>query len=131
MKKLVASLLIILYSMASMGANIVTHFCMGDPMDTSLGYAETALCSECPMSQHMQENPEDCCTAENTFVKVLADQDYAPALTVPSVPVFTVNFILPELNALTFSDTDHHSEITGSDIPPKIPIYQRNCIYRI
>lgn len=130
MKKLVSLLLIMVYSFAMAGTTIAMHYCMGEKVNTTMGYSEQAICEFCHMEKHTGDDFSHCCKDENQFLKVIIDQDLSSFAQAPQTPVL---FISPRIFSNNFPLCNRDkSPIYGEQIdPPDIPVYQRNCNFRI
>lgn len=107
------------------------HYCMGDLVETNVFYDDGAPCSNCGMEKEKSE-ASGCCTNENEFVK--SDQ---PQLT-PEASLFllqslshAISFSYIEIPVAFSSITEENPSANAPPDKPDIPIYKRNCVYRI
>lgn len=129
MKKLIAFLLITVYVFATAGTTIAMHYCMGDPVGATLGYSEQQVCEFCHMEKHSGEDMSHCCKDDHQFVKVSADQDLSVKTASPKMPVATISFF--ECHASVALMADAMVAFEKRMDPPDIPVFQRNCNFRI
>ena len=125
MKKLFSILLLLIYTAASSGTVMSTHFCMGEFAGISIGENQQEQCGYCGMED------AGCCHDLLQVVKldgsqlekastVTFDYKFSDRTTTPTFPVFI--FFSSEKNKL------RQSFSTDPDGPP---IYLRNCVFRI
>ncbi|MCO6496898.1 MAG: hypothetical protein J5I50_04450 [Chitinophagaceae bacterium] len=128
MKKLAAIFFATLYFLATAGTVIAMHYCMGNELGVTLGYAESEICDNCHMDKNVGTQ-SGCCSDENHFVKLTVDHQVPDYVSTPQMPVV---FISTEV-VLGISDATLNKpvRITDKVDPPDIPIYTRNCNYRI
>lgn len=113
MKRVVLSILAVLYLSASTGTTVDMHYCMGKLVDWTLAHEDSSSCGNCGMEKKGTDN--GCCKDEQKFFKNTDDQKTAsqqvqvPVLQISDLPeqrqelpdpafaVFTVE--LPKANA--------------------------------
>lgn len=130
MKKAVVLLLIFVYTFAMAGTTIAMHFCMGERIGTSLGYEEQNECELCHMEKHTTNDLDHCCKDTHQFVKVNLDQDIAPVISSPSIPLFFISHLVSGRQYVIFTAWDEMATAEAA-VPPDTPVYQRNCNFRI
>ena len=125
MKKLLAILLLLVYTAASSGTVMSTHFCMGEFAGISIGEKQQDECGYCGMED------ADCCHDLLQVVKIDDSQlvkassvtfDYKFVALTPSSAVPNVLLFNGERNILNYR---------SSIDPGGPPIYLRNCVIRI
>ncbi len=130
-KKIFAAILAILYFTATTGATVHLHFCMGKLVDESLWHNETEQCSKCGMDLGHQAN--DCCKDVHKQVKLqndhyLADMNFQVSqFSAIALPVAFIEIPAAEIASIA-------EDNPVSNAPPRsrdIPIYKRNCVFRI
>ncbi|RPD43459.1 HYC_CC_PP family protein [Paracnuella aquatica] len=72
MKKVLSTILLILYFTFSAGATMHLHFCMGEFAGISLSDTNTGTCGKCGMESHDEKN--DCCKDVPVSFKITDDQ---------------------------------------------------------
>lgn len=77
MKKLLVTILALVYFGSSTGAMMHLHYCMGQLAETSFSKNNNATCSKCGMKTSQKKR--GCCKDESKFVK--NDQDQKASLT--------------------------------------------------
>ena len=133
MKRILASILLIIYAVTSSGTSIHVHYCMGKLADWSLwSDSREKTCRKCGMEQ--QENVDNgCCHDVNSWVKIQDDQKASFAL----FQLFKIspdqhNYIAAENNQAALTENlRFHPE---SHAPPRswdVAIYKRNRVFRI
>lgn len=120
MKSLLTVLLLIFYTLSSVGASVSTHYCMGKVRKCQCNKAKEA------------SNKVHCCKDTVTFVKV---QDvHAPQFAPDqkkqsySTSVKLLNYAITENNFSANTNSYWKRYIIRSSVPP---IYKLNCHYRI
>lgn len=129
MKKTVAFFLILSYFFAMAGTTIAMHYCMGEKVSTTLGYEEQNTCEFCHMEKHSDEDSNKCCKDDHQFVKLNADQDLSSFATSPLVVITYLSSFLSAHHTLPAESLT--KDIITQVVPPDLPVYQRNCNFRI
>ena len=130
MKKVVLSILALVYFFAVTGWEINIHYCMGRVDNVSLLTIEKDTCSTCDMSG---ADKQGCCHDENQFVRLAQDQKqpnyYQYQLVVPESAVLSNQLndtISPGISILQAEN------IIELDLPPpSTPLFIRNQVFRI
>ena len=127
MKKILASILAVLYLTSSVGATVHLHYCMDKLIKWSLIRDDGDKCDKCGM-----EKDGDCCKDENKLVKSSTDQNIASSavqyIQILSVAT-TIDFITPENHSTSLIE-----EYPICHAPPLLStwdIYILNCVFRI
>lgn len=132
MKKFVTAILAVLYLGASSGATVHMHYCMGKLADWGFGLQNSETCGICGM-ENSNEADNGCCTDEQKFIKDDSAQKITEcnlpfmqliATAVPTSYIPTHAIILPSLT----------EESHNCNAPPRtraVPVYIRNCVFRI
>ena len=124
-KKLLAILLLLVYTAASSGTVMSTHFCMGEFAGISIGEKQQEQCGYCGMED------AGCCHDLLQVVKldgsqlekassVTFDNKFSAYTPIPTLPILF--FFNGEKNNLS----QNSSTVLGGP-----PIYLRNCVFRI
>jgi len=138
MKKVLATILAIIYLSTSMGATVHMHYCMGKLVDWGLLDHSGENCSSCGM-QNMQAAEgskvakKDCCRDEHRQIKTDKEQkpgqsfiEFAkiiPSAAILSYSAWTDPFIASPVLALPV--------VKGPPLNTGIPVFLRNCNFRI
>src|SRR5437868_537361 len=67
MKRILVTILSILYMASAMGATVHLHYCMGEFMDASLMHRDEHKCGKCGMLKTEKDN--GCCKDEHKTLK--------------------------------------------------------------
>jgi hypothetical protein len=138
MKKLFATILAIVYLSTSMGATVHLHFCMGKLTSWSLANQDKESCGYCGMPKNSTNSQGiavkgGCCKDTQTVVKLDKDQKASEsAYKVFSLPADTLsgNFVnLPDRYIASLT-VDYPTTNAPPD-PDKVPVFIRNCAFRI
>ena len=128
MKKVLASILLVLYITASSGIVINLHYCMNRLSSAKLSIVKSEICSKCGMESNDRNK---CCHSE---VKVIKIQD------VQKLSELNYNFISFKLYAdrpfvimnEALASTDDFSFVSDHSPPiSKQDTYLVNCVFRI
>ena len=132
MKKLIVTILALIYITTSTGATVHLHYCMGQLADWGLGCDNSKTCGECGM-QELDKKKDDCCKDEHKFVKNDNDQKYSEAgfyfmqvLALALPPSF--------FEFQTYYFPSPTEGIPMSHAPPRgsgVALYIRNCVFLI
>jgi hypothetical protein len=131
MKKLLLSILTLVYLVSTSGAMLETHFCMGKLADWSIGHTQSDTCGTCGMEKS-EEQDNGCCTDERTFIKNTTDQKTGNPILTPA-PFFESpeslalayphDFVLSTVTAKPWGDAENRRSNT--------PLYILISIFRI
>jgi hypothetical protein len=137
MKKVLATILAIIYLSTSMGATVHLHYCMGKLVAWGLLDHSGKNCTSCGMQNMPNEGckvaKKDCCRDEHRQIKTDKDQksDQSSlefAKIIPSVAILSYNtwtdpFVASSVMALPV--------VKGPPLHTGIPVFLRNCNFRI
>jgi hypothetical protein len=137
MKKLLATILTLLYLSTTMGATLHLHYCMGKLISWGFTDSDSKNCTFCGMpkvskDEHCMAMKKDCCKDEHRKFKVDKDQKTTkPAFKSFDLPVFTLAGQIAKL-----PDHDPSPAIVGhpdANAPPGDPgpLFLRNRSFRI
>lgn len=132
MKKFIAAILAVLYLGTSSGATIHMHYCMGKLADWGLGDKQSKTCGKCGMEKSDKKD-NGCCKDEQKFLKNSSDQKIAESnfqFNIMQGIALVADYIEIPFTPIT-SVTE---ENPNSNSPPRtqaVPVYIRNCVFRI
>jgi hypothetical protein len=135
MKKVIASILAVIYLSTSMGATVHLHYCMGRLTGWGLVNHEGKDCMTCGMSMKRAlpgcaVDMKSCCHDEHKHIQGdraqeaahgWADGNLAPALVASPLPVWSA----PVLTQLA------EDRPVANGPPPPRRVFLRNCNFRI
>jgi hypothetical protein len=138
MKKVLLSILAIVYLSTSMGATVRLHYCMGRLVSWGLTEHAGKSCGLCgmqkmPASGDCSMEAKSCCHEESMHVKNDKDQQSAQEV----IRVITAPSALAELPQPVWPDAVIASPVKDQPLshrPPLVdllPVYLRNCNLRI
>jgi hypothetical protein len=132
MKKFITATIAVLYLVASSGATVHMHYCMGKLAEWRFFPNESDFCANCGMSKS-NEMDNGCCKDEHKFIKNDNDQK--------SVESFAVNFSLQVADLPVSFPTLADAPVVSiteanpvSNAPPRcsaIAVYLLNCTFLI
>ena len=140
MKKVFVAILAFLYLGSSVGATVHLHYCMNKLVSWGFGENKSnkKACPFCGMAKktngnHCARHTNGCCKDEQKFIKVEKDQ---------KASVFGYSFLkhFDDLISYSVGTTSVYNafspvlEYTTSHAPPfkeKVPVFIRNCVFRI
>lgn len=132
MKKILITILAIVYLTASSGATINMHYCMGKLIHWDLFNKQTTR-SKCNVCGMQQSGHKGCCKDEQKVLQIDKDQK-------KSEPSFLSFKIISEALVVTYSElptlpiSSIVRENTIAHAPPRpgsVPIFVLNCNFRI
>lgn len=128
MKKLAASILLLVYFSVTTGFVVSVHYCMNKVDSVQLGDTDTDECAKCGM--HMEDS-NGCCKDDVKMVKMQVDQAFAKLaiadFSMEALPLTSTAFsFFPQIPSLTEDYPLTHG-------PPlsKQHTYLLNCVFRI
>jgi hypothetical protein len=139
MKKFLATILAVIYLTTSMGATVHFHYCMGKLFSWDLaGRQDNKDCDHCGMpkgnaDKHHKTMKSGCCKDTQTVVKLDKDQK----TTESAYKFFNLSFDAVSGNFANLPDSYVSSFIVDyptTNAPPdpdKVPVFIRNCNFRI
>lgn len=137
MKRIIASILAVLYLSTSMGATVHLHYCMDRLVGWGLVDHESRDCVACGMAKDAPMSGcsvgmKNCCHDEHKHIQsdraqkpapTWAEWNLGPALI--ALPVAGWNELLVVAPAIT------HPVANGPPLLRQVPIFLRNCNFRI
>jgi hypothetical protein len=130
-KKITIILLMLVYSLSSLGIDITVHYCMSNMV--AWEFAGTGAGSKCDNCGMKKQGHKGCCHDEKKIFKTRKDQKNVEAflhiLKSPVVEIST-NFLLYSASYLP----NPSEELPYGNAPPynlKVPIYINDCVFRI
>lgn len=128
MKKLLATISLLIYFVVSTGFVVSVHYCMDKFNGVGWGEALSDACGKCGMTI---TDSDGCCKDEVKVMKLPVDQTIAKLVTVSfSTPVITtlpVSYLLPP----PISDSITEKPVAHGPPLCKRDIYLQNCVFRI
>lgn len=132
MRKLLITILAIVYLVTSTGFTLKLHYCMGNLAEWGIGSKSSDRCGICGMVT-IKGNDNGCCKDESKFVKNIADQKINETGVQVSAPE---SAILP---VTCYEDNTLHYSIENTFRltllqPPRCsstPVYLRNSVFLI
>lgn len=132
MKKILVTILALVYLSTSSGMILHMHYCMGKMVNWGLTKSDSKKCPGCGMEKSAQDE-SGCCSDESRFVKNNTDQvqdDYSlPAITELSAPVVVYPVSLMEIEVISPAYI-----VPQTHAPPdlaKQPVYLQICSFLI
>lgn len=129
MKKIILSIITFLYLAVSSGVAMEIHYCMGEKAGVDFfATAESKKCGKCGM----KDTKSGCCNDEHKFYKLdnahkNVQVDQAPLINFVEISTIHYSYDLDWSNTNTLSVPNNNSP----PILENIPIYLRNCLFRI
>lgn len=130
MKRILVSIIALIYFTFSSGMVMSVHYCMGKISDIQVNQVPEERCI-CGMSKK-ETSSKGCCKTEFTMVK-LADTHKASSASYDiQTPVVLVSRSLSQLEApLYYTNTKVYSDIHGPPLLSEQDTYLLNCVFRI
>jgi hypothetical protein len=134
MKRFLFSILAFIYIVASTGATMHLHYCMGRLADTGFFEQEGGHCSLCGMEKSNDGDENGCCTDKEETVKISIDQKFAAASVFHFVQPFTdivavFTGFQPSLDVRTDDKVPPVSNAPPRS--PQVPPYLMHCHFSI
>ena len=132
MKKFLILILTFAYIASTSGATVYLHYCMGKMVEWNVVENDKAMCANCGMDKS-EKDSDKCCKDEHKQLKVTNDHNVVEtALKGMQLLAFAMPVSYIEMPDVHFSSTMEENP-TGNAPPGSysIPIYKRNCIFRI
>jgi hypothetical protein len=128
-KKIIATILSVLYVLASSGATINFHYCMGKFIGWNVSATVNQKCNNCGMTK---ENKKGCCSDKQQTFQLKKDQ---LAASVNTIPGNTFHFAYAQYPSSTKSFTVVKiTEVHSVHSPPELKTISPlilNCVFRI
>ncbi len=130
MKRVLATILAIIYLTTSVGATVQLHYCMSDLVGWELSAKQSSSCSTCGMTK---KGHKGCCHNEQKIIKIEKDQKNVEESSV----ILKAPLALIQTNYSVFPRVDLFNSIEEnpvSNAPPhkyKVPVYLYNSVFRI
>jgi len=138
MKKFLATILALVYLSTSMGATVHLHYCMGELFSWSLIDNDSKTCGQCGMPKnsmggHCMSLKDGCCKDKDAHIQLDKDQKTTEAaykfLTSSFIVLPATMRALPDFYVGSYA-VDYPTTNAPPD-PGKVPVFIRNCTFRI
>lgn len=132
MRKILVCILALLHLALASGATMHLHYCMGQLVDTGLQHKAGNKCGKCGMKKTAAKD-NGCCKDEHKFVQ-LAEAQKTASLQMVHVMELSAVAILPSPLEFHLLPATLNERFPISHAPPlqgSLPIYLRNCVFRI
>lgn len=133
MKKIIFTLLTFFYLGTSSGFAMHLHYCMGKLIETSFVENTFDDCENCGMERSLTDD-NDCCTEEFKQLKVdnkKNEESFRLNVLQSMGTALAPNFFeIPEFLQLATSASDYPL-VNSPPKTAKVPVYLRNCVFRI
>ena len=129
MKKLLTTILFILYFIASSGATIRLHYCGGKVVEWGLGKSKSNddKCPGCGM-----KDKKGCCHDKETTIKISNNYQQSISNFQISTPQFTLSDFLLKEDITLINVLPEPANIQLNFSPQATPLlYLSNCVFRI
>jgi hypothetical protein len=138
MKKVLLSILAIVYLSTSLGATIHLHYCMGRLVSWGLTEHSGKSCGFCgmqkmPASGECSLGAKTCCHEESMQIRNDKDQKSAQELfqVMKAAPAVADLPQPARMDAAIFSPVKAQPASNGPPLMALVPVYLRNCNFRI
>jgi hypothetical protein len=128
-KKIITIILCFVYAIASSGATINFHYCMGKFTGWDVAAASTEKCGKCGMHKEARKG---CCNDARATVTINTDQLVAVTNAIPGNQFISIHPLYQSLIQL-FLKTGN-GLVKHANGPPFISAFRsfiRNCVFRI
>jgi hypothetical protein len=122
MKKFLLGLFTIFYFGISTGATLQVHYCMGKMVNIDLVNRGTDSCHECRMKK--MNGKKGCCHDEQKVIKIAGDQNSTDA-------AYQIVHYEEFPSILVSSPIEDNTGTAALFRDSQVPIYIRNCFFRI
>jgi len=132
MKKLVVSILAVLYLSTSIGTTIHLHYCMGELVEWKLWDKNSSRCSKCGMEKKPESIDNRCCKDEHKHIKIEKDQKLSNNFVSLNETITEINFSFQDYSISQLFFLPLNFEKINS--PPRSchsSINILNCVFRI
>lgn len=132
MKRFFAFILLLVYSVTSIGATVQLHYCMGQLSGWSLALTESHSkeCSKCGMEK--THSDKGCCHDENKLLKIQDDQKASlVSLEVLNLSVAAPVIVDHSAACLFLPKNDLLPKSNAPPLKDDLDLCIRNCIFRI
>ena len=129
MKRLLAFIVLFIYTCVSTGFTVSTHICMNKQQSVQLGAVKDDVCNKCGM--HTDES-NGCCRDEVQVIKLQQDTQVAKILA-PALRLYQPVLALTQYLLSPFFNFLQSTPVTTFQ-PPPLPgeaTYLTNCVFRI
>jgi hypothetical protein len=130
MKKVLISILAVIYLAATIGVTLQRHYCMNRLVGWSLTQQQDDMCSKCGMDK--SDKKKGCCNDETIKVKISDDQQSIFTSVHFESPVYPVVYDHTVYESLLpVSSLHQHLYDHGPPGNLKVPVFLRNNVFRI
>lgn len=130
MKRPALIILGFIYLLASTGAMVNLHYCMGNLVEWTVVNSHSDTCGKCGMAK--SDKPQGCCKDEEKFIKNTDDQKTAGQIVLAELIAGNFEGSVPQQEPVVFAGINLEYPVTNA--PPGrlcTPIFIRNSVFRI
>jgi hypothetical protein len=128
MKKLAASLLLLIYFTVTTGFVVSVHYCMNKVNGVAFGDSSDDKCSKCGMTI---KDSDGCCKNDVKVVKMVVDQAFAKE----KVADFSISLLIPVTKGcqrdFVFNPIHENYPLTHGPPLGEQDTYLYNCVFRL
>ena len=128
MKKIIAILLLSLYSLSTLGISLKSFYCCGDLKSITLSITQ---------DEHKQcangDDTSECCKTKYQYLKVKDSHVIADVIHTPDLHFINLHLIYAPFQGINYSSQDIYIP-HQSNAPPllhSVPDYIFNCVFRV
>lgn len=132
MRKLVVTIVALLYLAAASGATMHLHYCMGKLVDAKAFHKPAKTCGKCGMEKKPGKD-NGCCKDEHKFVLLDKDQK-ATAQQLFTFKAFSAVAVIPHYfntELLPAALAEYFPISHAPPLPGSTAIYLQHCVFRI
>ncbi len=130
MKKLFITIIAVFYFGVSSGATLYAHFCMGEITGIDLAAQSTGDCGNCGMNK---SEAQKCCDQKQQKLEADTAQKIALQNHQFTVPFLYHLIVNSNLGWSSFPEAEkyHSPTVNSATANPDVPVFIRNCNFRI
>jgi hypothetical protein len=127
-KKVLLTIITLAYLVTTTGASIDMHYCMGKMVEWGFGQKNSNKCSKCGMT-----DKAGCCHDQHKNFKLDKDNKLPPCNDfAKAIATEAIGYNYTQLTSLALSSST--ISWPSPNAPPRspgVPLYLRNCVFRI
>jgi hypothetical protein len=128
MKKLLVSIIAVLYLGTSIGATVNLHYCMGRLVNWDFSHKEHRTCGKCGMEKATKSG---CC--EDKYKVLQVEKDHKAGSTYQSMqpPAIEHTAIYPSFSSVVITTLSEEQPVSKGPPRSLVPVHIRLCVFRI
>ena len=128
MKKLLVSIIAVLYLGTSMGATVNLHYCMGRLVNWDFSHEKHRTCDKCGMEK---KGKSGCCEDKYKVLQVEKDHKAGNVYQLLQPPAIEHTTLYSSFSSVLVPAISEEQPVSNGPPRSQVPVHIRLCVFRI